>query len=119
CRIFKQINSFLKQVQIRPFRKNRSILEHHNLIGCFDVLQLVSNQDDTLVCKVFLDALLKQILCNRSIDRRQWVIEEVTVSVGVESTGQTDTSPLSTAQRSASIVNIGHVTLGKLLKVRL
>lgn len=69
-------------------------------------LQLVGNQDNSLSLECLLDALLKDKLPHMGIHSREWVIQQVQLTVGIHSTGQADPLPLSPREVDTPLANL-------------
>jgi hypothetical protein len=51
------------------------MVEDDNIISHVEVLQLVCNENSSLVCQKLTDATVKQVVPHMGINSRQWIIQ--------------------------------------------
>lgn len=69
-------------------------------------LQLVRHKHHSLVMELLLDGVVKNVVGHVGVERAQWVIKDVDITVTVQSTGQADSLPLPAAQVGTALTNL-------------
>ena len=62
---------------------NESLTQNQDVISFFQVLDLMSDEQDNFVLEEVFDALFKEMFAHVSIDSGQWVIKQVDIRVPV------------------------------------
>ena len=93
--------------------EHRSAPQHVHVLGLRQRVQGVRRQHDSLRGQHPKHALLEQRLPDVRVDRRQRVVEQVDVGVGVHCTSERDTLLLATAEVDATLTDFRLIAAGE------
>ena len=65
-------------------------MEHENIISCFEVLQLVSDQNTGLVFEMSPDTISEQMLAHSTVHGTQRIIQKYNISIRIHGSSKSE-----------------------------
>ena len=112
-----EVNSALAELRVLAEMADAPVFNDGHVVRVVDVLHLVENENARLCAEGTEDALVHNVMAHVRVDRREDIVQNVHVCVGVDCPAQADTLLLAAAHIYAALSDLRLVAIRKRVHV--